>query len=79
MLIVRAPQNPTREKCLPSSTLSIGGLRPLSNSSEIHIIFFIVHFNHNISYVDSAHSRKSNYEKVPALEYTFDRGHLPSF
>jgi hypothetical protein len=76
MPIVRTPQNPTTEKCLPSSTLSIGGVWSTSNRSEIHIIFLGAYTNNNINHVDSAHPRKSNYEKVPALENTFDWGGL---
>jgi hypothetical protein len=76
MLIVRTPQNPTTEKCLPSRTLSIGGIYPLANGSEIHIIFLRAHINNNISHIDSAHSPKSSYGHVPALENTFDRGGL---
>jgi hypothetical protein len=48
MLIVRTPQNPTTEKCLPSSTLSIGGAWPLSNAPKIHNIFLRVHFYQNL-------------------------------
>jgi hypothetical protein len=76
MLIVRTPQNPTTKKCLPSRTFSIGGIYPTSNGSEIYIIFLRAHFNNNINHIDSAHSRKCHYEKVPALENTFDRGGL---
>jgi hypothetical protein len=78
MLIVRTPQNPTTKKCLPSRTLSIEGVWATSNHSEIHIILLRAHFNNNTSHGDSAHPPKSDYGKVPALEYTFDRGHLPS-
>jgi hypothetical protein len=76
MLIVRTPQNLTTKKCLPSRTLSIGGIYSTSNGSEIHIIFLRAHINNNINHVDSAHSRKCHYEIVPALENTFDRGGL---
>jgi hypothetical protein len=79
MLIVRTPQNPTTEKCLPSRTLSIGGVWATSNRSEIHIIFLRAHTNNNTSHADSAHPPKSNYENVPALEIIFDWGHLPYF
>jgi hypothetical protein len=76
MPIVRTHQDPSTEKCLPSKTLSIGGVWAISNRSEIHIIFLRAHFNNNINHIDSAHSRKSHYEKVPALENIFDRGGL---
>jgi hypothetical protein len=79
MLIVRTPQNPTTKKCLPSRTFSIGGVWATSNRSEIHIIFLRADLNNNTNHVDSAHPPKSNYEKVPALENIFDRGHLPYF
>jgi len=78
MLIVRTPENPTTEKCLPSRTFSIEGIYPLSNGPGMHIIFLRVYFNNNISDVDSVHTRESNCKKVPALENIFDRGHLPS-
>jgi len=74
MLIVRTPQNPTTEKCLPSRTFPIWGIYPLSNGSKIHIIFLRVCFNNNINDAHSAHPPKSNCGKVPALESTFDRG-----
>jgi hypothetical protein len=76
MFIVRTHQNPATKKCLPSRTLSIGGVWPTSNRSEIHIIFLRVHYNNNMSHADSAHSPKSTYGKVPALENTFDWGGL---
>jgi hypothetical protein len=76
MLIVRTHENPTTKKCLPSSTLSIGGIYPLTDGSKIHIIFLKVCFNNNTSHAHSAHPPKSNYEKVPALENPFDRGGL---
>jgi hypothetical protein len=76
MPIVAPPENPTAKKCLPSRTLSIGGVWATSNGSEIHIILLRAHFNNNTSHVDSVHSPKSSYGKVPALEYTFDRGGL---
>jgi hypothetical protein len=76
MLIVRTHENPTTKKCLPSRTLSIGGIYSTPNGSEIHIIFLRAHFNNNINHIDSAHSRKCHYEKVPALENTFDLGGL---
>jgi len=78
MLIVRTPENPTTKKCLPSSTLSIGGIYPLSDGSEIHTIFLRVYFNNNTSHVHSAHPPKIQLRKVPALENIFNRGHLPS-
>jgi hypothetical protein len=79
MLIVRTHQNLATEKCLPSRTLSIGGVWATSNRSEIHIIFLRAHSNNNTNHVDSAHPSKVNYEKVPALEHPFDPGHLPYF
>jgi hypothetical protein len=77
MLIARTHENPTTKKCLPSRTLSIGGVWAISNRSEIHIIFLRAHLNNNTNHVDSAHPPKSNCEKVPALENTFNREHLP--
>ena len=74
--IVPTLRNPTTKKCLPSRTLSIRGTWASSSGSRICIIFSKVCFNNNTSQAHSAHPRKSNYEKVPALESTFDRGHL---
>ena len=79
MPIVQNPGNPTTKKCLPSRTLSIGATQGMSNGSKIHIIFLKVCFNSNTNHAHSAHSRKSNYEKVPALENTFEWGHLGVF
>ena len=76
MPTVPTPGNATTKKCLPSRTLSIGGTWVLSNGSQIRIIFLNVCFNNNINHAHSANPRKSNYEKVPALENTFDWGHL---
>ena len=76
MPIVQTPGNSTTKKCLPSRTISIGGTRVMSNGSKIRIIFLKVCFNNNISHAHSPHPRKSNYEKVPALENTFDRVRL---
>ena len=76
MPIVQTPGNPSTKKCLPSRTLSIGGIWLLSNGSKIRIIFPKVCFNSNTNHAHSVHLRKSNYEKVPALENTSDRGHL---
>ena len=49
---------------------------PLSIGSIIHIIFLRVYFNIYTIHAHSAHSWKSNYEKVPALKNIFDRGLL---
>ena len=76
MSIVPTLGNEPTKKCLPSRTLSIGGIWVMSNGSKIHIIFLKVCFNSNTNHAHSAHSRKCNYEKVPALKTTFDRGHL---
>ena len=76
MPIVQNPGNPTTKKCLPSRTLSIGATRGMSNGSKIHIIFLKVCFHNNNSHAHSAHSRKSNYERVPALKNTFNQGRL---
>ena len=76
MPIVSTLGNAATKKCLPSRTLSIGGTWVSSNGSRICIIFLKVCFHNNTSYAHSASPRKSNYEKVPALENTFDRGHL---
>ena len=76
MPIVSTPGNATTKKCLPSRTLSIGGIWLTSNDSKIRIIFLKVRFYNNTSHAHSAHPRKSNYERVPALKNTFDQGHL---
>ena len=47
------PQKPNCEKCLPSRTLSIGGVWPLSNVSKIHIILLKVYLNNNMSHTDN--------------------------
>ena len=75
MPIVQALGNPTTKKCLPSRTLSIGGIWITFNDSKICIIFLKVCLNNNTSHAHSANPRKFNYEKVPALENHFDWGH----
>ena len=76
MPIVPTLGNPTTKKCLPSRALSIGRVWLMSNGSKIRIIFPKVCSNNNTSHTHSAHPWKSNYEKVPALKNTFDRGRL---
>ena len=78
MSIVPTPRKSNCEKCLPSRTFSIGGIYPLSNNSEIHIIFLTAYINNHMSHCNSAHPPKSNHRKVPALECTFDQGLVPS-